>query len=175
MIVQLFIRKKFSDIADLITSKYHDMNEKGGILNIQVNYNTVQTHIKSTIDPIYFDKKQSIGSLLGFSKRKLQQGIEHYSDKTIDITKINTVMIECNIVSGSYINNVSAHTLHQFTLTVGPTYKIVEIPTNVIYLSINTRTINSIVLKVVDQSGNLINFRGEKISIRLHLKPSSHK
>ncbi|XP_037899197.1 uncharacterized protein LOC119643788 [Glossina fuscipes] len=77
-----------TDDADLIISKYHDVNEKGGILNIQANYNTLQTRIKSTIDPIYFDKKRSIGSLLGFSKRKLQQGIEHYSDKTTDITNV---------------------------------------------------------------------------------------
>lgn len=160
---------ELSDISEFITTKYHQLNEKG-ILKIQANYNTLQTYINSTIDPIYFNKERSIGSLLGFTARKLEQGVEYHSDKTIDITKINTVIVECNIVNGSYINNTSAHTLHQFSLVVSPGYKITESPVNVIYLPVNTRTISSIVLKVVDQDGNLINFRGEKISIRLHLK-----
>lgn len=162
---------EFSDIADLLADKYHTLNEKG-TLDIQANYNTLQTHIKSKIDPIDFSKEHSIGSLLGFSKRVLEPRQEHYSDKTIDITKINTVIIECNIVSGSYINNVSAHTLHQFSLLVSPGYKITETPANVIYLPVNTRSINTLAVRVVDQNGNLINFRGEQISIRLHLKPS---
>lgn len=161
---------EFSDITDLIKDKYHKVSEKGN-LSIEANYNTIQTLVKSTIDPIYFNREHSIGSLLGFSKRILENGKEHYSDKTIDITKINTIVVECNIVSGSYINDISAHTLHQFSLVVSPGYKITEAPANVIYLPVNTKAINTLVLKVVDQDGNLINFRGEKISIRLHLKP----
>lgn len=161
---------EFSDIADFIITKYKKLKGNGK-LNIQSNYNTLQTYIESTTDTIFFDKERTVGSLLGFSKQVLKSGEEHKSDKTIDITKINTILIECNIVSGSYINNVSAHTLHQFSLNVSPGYKITEAPTNVIYLPVNTRTINTIVLKVTDQDGNLINFRGEKLSIRLHLKP----
>lgn len=161
---------EFSNLADLLIRKYKKLNVKGK-LNIQSNYNTLQTYIESSTDTIFFEKERSIGPLLGFSKRVLKPGEEHKSDKTIDITKINTILIECNIVSGSYINNVSAHTLHQFSLNVSPGYKITEAPASVIYLPVNTRTINTIVVKVTDQDGNLINFRGEKISIRLHLKP----
>lgn len=161
---------EFSDIAEFLINKYKKLHGKGK-LNIQSNYNTLQTYIESTTDTIFFDKERTIGSLLGFSKRVLEPGEEYKSDKTIDITKINTIMVECNIVSGSYINNVSVHTLHQFSLNVSPGYKITETPTNVIYLPVNTRSINTIILKVTDQDGNLINFRGEKISIRLHLKP----
>lgn len=163
---------EFSNITELITDEYHKLNKKNGNLIMKANYNTLQTYLKSTLDPIYFDKENTIGSLLGFSKRVLESNVDHYSDKVIEITKVNTIVIECNIVTGSYINNKSAHTLHQFSLVVSPGYKITENPTNVIYLPVNTNTINTIVLKVVDQSGKLINFRGEKISIRLHLKPS---
>lgn len=89
----------------------------------------------------------------------------------MDITKINTISVECNIITGSYINETSVHTIHQFSLRVSPGYKISEIPVNVIYLPVNTHQISTLVLKVVDQTGSLINFRGEDISIRLHLKP----
>lgn len=161
---------EFSDIVDIITDKYKDLTDEGD-LYINENFNTFETSIKSTIHPIYFNKERSIGSLLGFSKRVLKPKVENLSDKTIDITNINTVIIECNIVNGSYINNVSAHTIHQFSLDVSPGYKITERPTNPIYLPVNLREISTLVLRVVDQDGNLINFRGEKISIRLHLKP----
>lgn len=162
---------ELTDIAELLKTIYQDMNPNGS-LDVRANYNTLQTCIKSTSDSIYFNKKSSIGSLLGFSRKVLEPGTEHYSDKTIDITKINTVIVECNIVCGSYINNMSTHILHQFSLNVSPGYKITETPTTVIYLPVNSRTINSLILKVVDQDGNLINFRGEKITIRLHLKPT---
>lgn len=162
---------EFADIADYITEKYNKLNNKG-YLNIYANYNTLQTCIESSVDRIYFDKDRTIGSLLGFSKRVLEPNEEYSSDKTIDITKINTIIVECNIVTGSYINNISAHTLHQFSLNVSPGFKITESPVNVIYLPVNTTSLNTIVVKLVDQDGNLINFRGEKISIRLHLKPT---
>lgn len=50
-------------------------------------------------------------------------------------------------------------------------YKIVEVPANVIYLPVNAKRLSSITLKITDQEGNLVNFRGETITIRLHLKP----
>lgn len=161
---------EFSDIADLIIDKYNTLNPRGNLI-IEANYNTLQTSIKCTTDTIYFNKERSIGSLLGFSKKILEKNQEHFSDKTIEITKINNIIVECNIVNGSYINSTSAHTLHQFSLVVSPGYKITETPANVIYLPVNTKSINTLVLKVIDQDGNLINFREEKISIRLHLKP----
>lgn len=93
---------EFSDITDLLTTKYAKLNSNGNLI-IKANYNTIQTYIRSSKDPIYFNKKRSIGSLLGFSEKILKQGEEHYSDKTIDITKINTILIQCNIIAGSYI------------------------------------------------------------------------
>lgn len=160
---------ELKDISTKITDEYESYSL--GFVNIKANYNTLQTEIYTSREPIYFDKEHSIGGLLGYSKRILKPETNHTSDNPIDITKINTISVECNIINGSYINEVSAHTIHQFSLRVSPGYKITEIPINVIYLPVNSRQINTLVLRVVDQGGNLINFRGEKISIRLHLKP----
>lgn len=161
---------ELSDIVDVLITKYSKLNSTAK-LDIKPNNNTIQTCISSSVDPIYFNKDRSVGPLLGFTKRVLKQGEQHYSDKTIDISKINTILIQCNIISGSYINDQLAHTLHQFSLAVPPGYKIIESPSNVIYLPVNTKTINTLILKVTDQDGNLLNFRGERISIKLHLKP----
>ena len=45
-----------------------------------------------------------------------------------------------------------------------PGFKIVKKPTNVIYLLINTRYIDNILLKITDQDGKLVNFRNELIT-----------
>jgi len=131
----------------------------------------LQSEIFSATAEIYFNKEKSIGSLLGFTSNTLGPNILHTSDKAIAITKINSVCVQYNIINGTYINNGTAHILHQFALVVSPGYKITEVPQNVIYLPVNTKEIHSIALKICDQDGNLINFRGERITIRLHLKP----
>jgi len=90
--------------------------------------------------------------------------------KYISIRKSQSIN-QAFVYNGTYINNETAHTLHQFALVVSPEYKITEVPQNVIYLPLNTKEIHSITLKTCNQDGNLINFRGERITIRLHLTP----
>jgi len=108
-----------------------------------LNYNTLESEIFSSTDPIYFDKDQSIRSLLGFTSKILKPNIRHTSDKTIDNTKINSICVQWNIINGTYINSEIAHTLHQFALVFSPGYKITEVPQNVIYLPVNTKQIHS--------------------------------
>ena len=84
--------------------------------------------------------------------------------------RVNVVRVECNIIASAYINNKPSHTLHQFSPNVGPGYKIVVVPRNVIYLPVNIKRKSLVTLKLVDQYGVLINFEGEILTIRLHLK-----
>ena len=105
-------------------------------------------------------------------KKTLLPNIDHYSDLPVNIFKVNILRVESNITTNTYMNNSQSHTLHEFAINVPPGYKIDEIPRNLIYLPINCREISSLTLRVVDQHGDLINFRGEEITIRMHLKPS---
>lgn len=138
--------------------------------SLKANNNTLQTEIKSS-ETVYFNHQRAIGSLLGFSKRELEPNIKHVSDQPVNVIKVNAICVECNIITGSYINSKQGHTLHEFSPGVAPGYKIVEVPANVIYLPVNAKRLSSITLKITDQEGNLVNFRGETITIRLHLKP----
>lgn len=160
---------EIDDIANYITS-YLKNRKNGCQVNIRANNNTLKSLISSNA-PIYLNKDRSIGSLLGFSKRELNANQLHMSDLNINIIKVNAIRIECSIVTGAYINNSRAHTIHEFSTVVGPGYKIVEVPRNVIYLPVNVKQVTSLTLKIVDQDGDLINFRGETITARLHLKP----
>lgn len=139
------------------------------VLRLEANRNTLKCEIKCnrTID---FSKPNSIGSLLGFGKKKLEPNTLHISENPVDIFKVNSIAIECNLVNNSYNNGKQVHVVHMFYPTVSAGFKIAERPTNVIYLPINTCKIDEIQLKITDQDGKLVNFRKELVTIRLHLK-----
>jgi len=42
----------------------------------------------------------------------------------VNILKINTIRLECDIISGSYVDNTPNHTLHEFSINVPPGYKM---------------------------------------------------
>lgn len=119
----------------------------------------------------------NILNVIGFSGgdnsnfKTFEKGEQYRSDHIVKISDIDVIRIECDIVSGSYINGKHCHTIHQFSnCKVPPGYKFIEIPHHIIYLPIKTRELQSIQISVVDQDGNLIDFRGEQISCRIHIK-----
>lgn len=139
-----------------------------GIL-IKPNNNTLRSEIQyhKAID---FQSLTSIGPLLGFTPRVLEANKLHESDLPVAILKINALRVECNITGGAYINERRVHTIHEFFPGVGPGYKIVEVPSNPIYLPVTVTSIHHLQLRIVDQNGHLVNFRGEEITIRVHIK-----
>lgn len=136
---------------------------------LKANNNTLHSELFCS-RPVDFTRLRNIGPMLGFSPRVLEPNAWHISDSVVNIISINVINVLCNLVTGSYNNTKEEHIIHQFTLQVDPGYRITEIPTNVIYLSLNTARIESISLQLVDQEGRLINFQDEPVTIRLHLR-----
>lgn len=141
--------------------------------NIQITIKPNNNTLKCSIicdEIINFEPYNSIADLLGFTHRKLLANKEQDSDLPVSILKINSIRIECNITTDAYINNQKVHTIHEFFPCVPPGFKVVEAPSNVIYLPISTRVIDHLQIRIIDQDQNLVNFRGETITIRLHIK-----
>lgn len=155
---------EITDIADYIQKVSKDSQ-----FSLTANNNTLKSIVncKESID---FNIENSIAPLLGFSKTILPPNQSHTSSNPVKILKFNVIRVECNITTGAYINNEKVHTIHEFFPAVPPGYKIIEIPSKVIYQPISVKSIGHIQLKIVDELGNLINFRGETITIRLHIK-----
>jgi hypothetical protein len=78
--------------------------------------------------------------------------------------------ITSDIIGSSYSNGSTENIILSFFPSVGPGYKIIEVPVNLVYLPITMNTNSSMEIKLVDQNGKLTNFRGEEISIRFHIK-----
>lgn len=148
---------------------------KKSTIVLRGNNSTWKSEIRST-QPIYFNvpgKPNCIGPLLGFMKpNTVLSPIHgyHVSDGIVQIMKVNVISIHCNIAGGSYINGEPDHVIYQFFPAVEPGYKIIETPSPVIYHPINVRTVDNITLRIIDQNSELVDFRGENITIRLHIK-----
>ena len=157
------------DIESYINKTLQDIFSEKVEFLLKPNTNTLKCHIfcNKTID---FTKKDSIGKILGFHERKIDQFVRDESDEVVYISKVNAICIDCNICVGSFSNGKPVHIIHQFFPAVPPGYKIVESPLPILYFPVSVKTINNITIKVVDQYGDLINFRKETITVRLHLK-----
>lgn len=146
------------------------VEQKGAKLGLYANNNTLRCELYCN-QPIDFSRPNTIGPLLGFHNNQILEANTAYeSQLPANILKVNVIRIECNIIRGSYLNNQPSHSIHEFSPRVPPGYKIIEVPQNVIYFPITVKSIERIHLSIVDQHSQLINFRGETITIRLHIK-----
>lgn len=148
------------------------LQNKLDAVHISYDKNTARTSIKIEDNKVKVDFTQpnSIRNILGFGSVVIGSGQTHIGEYPINITTINAVRIECNIATGSFINSKSSHTLHEFYPEVASGYKINETPRNLIYLPIVDRTIRTLHCDIVDQNNNLIDFQGETITCRIHIK-----
>jgi len=78
--------------------------------------------------------------------------------------------LECNTISGSYVDNTPNHTLHEFGINVPPGYKMTVTLHNLNYLPINCDEISTLSIRIVDQNGDLVNLRSENVLIRIHIR-----
>ena len=79
----------------------------------------------------------------------------------VNILTINSILINIDIISGSYFIDSTQPIIYSFFSDVSPGYKIVENPHNLLCLPITSDTNHSITIWVSDQNGNELNFRGE--------------
>lgn len=121
---------------------------------------------------IDFTQPSSIRSVLGFDSRIVGGTKEKYypGDHIVNILTVNTVFINCDVINNSYNNGVLAPVVYSFFPPVPPGFKIVQNVENPIYLPVNKTQINNITVWLTDQNNNPLNFRGETITIRFHLR-----
>jgi hypothetical protein len=118
-----------------------------------------------------FGIPNSIASTLGFHSVIISQKY-NISQEIVDITKINSVLVNTDIISGSYVNGTQSPAIYAFDPNiVSPGYKINECPNpSLIYYPVNRTDINSIRIWLTDQTNKLINLRGERVTVRLHIR-----
>ena len=131
-------------------------NTMKAILNIENNYQ------------VNFKSGNSLRKLLGFNSKTYSASQE--SERVVDILNVSSILVNLDIISGSYVNGIARPTIYSFFPNVSPGHKIVENPKTVIYLPITLHVIHSIQITLEDQDGDQLDLRGENITIRFHIR-----
>ncbi|KAK9730855.1 hypothetical protein QE152_g14158 [Popillia japonica] len=109
-----------TDIEEFLqNSLAPNVTNKNAVISLKPNNSTQQCEITSKFS-IDFTKSDSIGGMLGFSKKVLQPNVQHVSDLRIRIIKVITIRVECSIVTAAYYDGRLSHTLFEFAPSVEP-------------------------------------------------------
>ena len=166
---------EIDDINDAIQHEmkkrthYDEINEDYYI-NIAPNTNTLKSVlILEKGYQVDFNHQNSLAKMLGFTGTKYTE-VFHESENVVDILRINSILVNIDIISGSYVNGTTKSTIYSFFPDVSPGYKIIESPVNLVYLPITLNTIDSLNVMITDQDDHLLNLRNEKLTIRFHIR-----
>ena len=73
-----------------------------------------------------FGKDKSINSLLAFHSKLYTSGF-HESESMVNILTINSILVNIDIISGSYVNDSTQPTIYSFFQDVSPGIKLSQI------------------------------------------------
>ena len=141
-------------------------------ITILPNVNTLQcilTVVGAKCE-VCFAVPNSLASVLGF-KQDIAYGVGHHASETlVNIMSVNFILVHCNIIHSSYIRGQQAPVVYNFFPNAAPGQKILEAPHNLIYLPVTVDVISTLSVWLTDQDGEHLDLRGEKLTIRFHLR-----
>ena len=111
--------------------------------------------------------------VLGFEAKVYAAGKEKtrfVSKHIVNILRVNSILVHCDIVKLSRRNGISAPIIYNFFPNVSPGTKIVDRPRNLIYLPVTLDIISQMTCWLTDQDGKALDNRGEEITLTFHIK-----
>jgi len=152
-------------------------SEVGTVVEIKPNTATLRSIIKISDSNFQVDmSKSTLRTVLGFNattregKPNILEMGSVESENTVNIIDIASILVHCNLAT-SYFHGDLSSVLYSFFPTVGIGHKIIQRPSQPLYLPITKRgSINRIRLWITSQTGTLCDFRDENITVRLHIR-----
>ena len=119
---------------------------------------------------VSFDTPNSLANVLGF-KQDIVYGVgRHASEKLGNIMSVNSILVHCNFIHSLYMRGQQAPVVYNFFPNTAPRQKILEAPHNLIYLPVTVDVISTLSVCLTDQDGEHLDLRGEKLTMRFHLR-----
>ena len=153
-----------------INGDYDQNAENPYYISITDNLSELKSvvHISNDAYKIDFNVPNSIGSVLGFTNETIGMGYNE-SPNIVNIMKVNSILVNLDIISGSYVNGSASPTIYSFFPLVSPGYKIVERPNpSLVFYPVSRKEINSMRVWLTDQNNESIDLRGEQITVRIY-------
>ena len=176
--VKIKIPEGSYEIDDINNTIQHEMEKRGHhdpinedyYIKISANSNALKSVLILEEDyQVDFNHQNSIAKVLGFTGTEYTKGF-HESENIVNILRINSILVNIDIISGSYVNGTMKNTIYSFFPKVTPGYKIIESPVNLVYLPIMLDTIDSLNVSITDQDDHLLNLRNKTLTIRFHIR-----
>ena len=176
--VKIQIPEGSYEIDDIHNTIKHEMEKRGHYdrvnedfyINISANSNTLKSVLILEKDyQVDFNYQNSISKVLGFTGARYTGGF-HESENVVNILSINSILVNIDIIAGSYVDGTMKNTIYSFFPKVSPGYKIIETPVNLVFLPITLDTINRLEVSITVQDDHLLNLRNEKLTIRFHVR-----
>lgn len=155
------------ELAQLGSYISQRLKERGYEFSLTINTSTMKVEMSSNCD-IKFPKN-SIKDILGFQNNYYPRGY-HVSEAIPQISAVNIVNVECNIIDGSFRNGKKSHSLYAFSPNVPTGYKLIERPSNILFLPVRQKDISNITLRLTNEKGKLVQFNHEEVTIHLVLR-----
>ena len=105
---------------------YDKVNDKNNV-EVSANTNTLKSEmfLKGNYE-VDFRKDKFINSLLGFDSNLYTSGF-HESENIVNILTINSILVNIDIISSSYVNGSTQTTIYTFFPDVSPGIKLSKI------------------------------------------------
>jgi len=97
-----------------------------------------------------FRGENSLAVVLGFDENRVYDGGFHESENVVNILSTISILVNVDVISGSYVNGRTQNTIRSFFPNVIPGYKTVENPRNFVYLPVILDAINKMETFVTD-------------------------
>ena len=113
--VKIKIRERSYEIDDINNTIRHKMEKRGHhdpinedyFINISANSNTLKSVLILEKDyQVDFNHQSSLAKVLGFTGAKYTGGF-HESENVVNILSINSILVNIDIISGSYVNGTT--------------------------------------------------------------------
>ena len=167
-----------TEINDRITAL---MSWQKGKAEVEVKQDPVTLrsllYIKEKGWLVQFTGNDNLGKVLGFTKETYHyqtddkgHAVPHNSENIVNILSVNSILIHCDVITGSMVDGVMQPVIFHCSPNVSPGNKIVSEPVNPIYLPVSKDVINELNIWVTDQDNNLLDLQEEKIVITLHMR-----
>ena len=159
----------------MVLNNDYDIENTSFHININHHNPTFRTILEILNDNymVDFGIENSVASTLGFTNENLGIGA-HVSPKVVNIEKVNSILIHCGFVLGSYVNEFRSNAIYtcSFTPRLSPGYKIIEYPRpEIIYIPmVQKPKLDQFRIWLTDQNNQPIDLMGETLSFEVLIR-----
>jgi hypothetical protein len=156
----------------LLPEKSNDANIKKTYVVLSGNKCTLKCELEIMKDStiVDFDVENSVQSVLGFEKKKYKGGKRYESENKVNILNVDPILLHCDVIKPSRVNGVLKPIIYIFFPNVSPGEKIVNEPQHLIYVPLTMDIISSMTVWVTDQDQNLLDLRGQQLTLTFHIR-----